>query len=128
MPRKFLFLAIALIFLPACSAEQNTLQSEPEAGGTAELADASPVMATLPPTQPPTAAPPAASTTATPLLAAQAVVESTATAAPPMLTPLPSATTAPEPAPVISGQTADGAFFLGAPDAPLTLIDYSDFL
>jgi protein-disulfide isomerase len=29
---------------------------------------------------------------------------------------------------VVSGRTADGAFFLGAPDAPITLIDYSDFL
>jgi hypothetical protein len=29
---------------------------------------------------------------------------------------------------VVSGQTADGAYFYGNPDAPLTLFDYSDFL
>lgn len=29
---------------------------------------------------------------------------------------------------VESGRTPDGAFFLGSADAPLTLIDYSDFL
>jgi hypothetical protein len=29
---------------------------------------------------------------------------------------------------VVSGQTAEGAYFYGNPDAPLTLFDYSDFL
>lgn len=29
---------------------------------------------------------------------------------------------------VVYGRTDDGAFFHGAPDAPVTLIDYSDFL
>ncbi|NCF66687.1 MAG: hypothetical protein GWP61_11980 [Chloroflexi bacterium] len=29
---------------------------------------------------------------------------------------------------VISGQTAEGAYFLGDPNAPVTVIDYSDFL
>ena len=35
-----------------------------------------------------------------------------------------------EPAPVqvISGQTTEGAYFYGDPNAPLTLFDYSDFL
>lgn len=29
---------------------------------------------------------------------------------------------------VVSGRTEDGAFFLGDPNAPITHIDYSDFL
>jgi len=29
---------------------------------------------------------------------------------------------------VESGRTPEGAYFLGSPEAPLTLIDYSDFL
>jgi hypothetical protein len=29
---------------------------------------------------------------------------------------------------IISGQTAEGAYFYGNPDAPITLLDYSDFL
>lgn len=44
------------------------------------------------------------------------------------LTPPPSPTSTAEPPQVISGQTAEGAFFLGDPAAPLTVIDYSDFL
>lgn len=43
-------------------------------------------------------------------------------------TPPPMPTGEPPAQQVITGQTADGAFFLGAPEAPLTLIDYSDFL
>jgi len=33
-----------------------------------------------------------------------------------------------EPSAVIYGRTDEGAFFHGAADAPVTLIDYSDFL
>jgi hypothetical protein len=34
----------------------------------------------------------------------------------------------PTPLQMISGQTAEGAYFYGDPDAPVTLFDYSDFL
>jgi hypothetical protein len=37
-------------------------------------------------------------------------------------------TTAPESNGVISGRTAEGTYFLGAEDALVTMIDYSDFL
>lgn len=45
--------------------------------------------------------------------------------------PAPEPTAEPEPtsAPVVTaGRTADGGYFLGAENAPITLIDYSDFL
>jgi hypothetical protein len=29
---------------------------------------------------------------------------------------------------VVNGRTDDGAYFLGRADAPVTIIDYSDFL
>lgn len=29
---------------------------------------------------------------------------------------------------IVTGRTADGAYFIGAVDAPVTIIDYSDFL
>jgi hypothetical protein len=44
------------------------------------------------------------------------------------LTPLPLPTATEAAPPVTSGQTEEGAFFLGDPAAPLTIIDYSDFL
>ncbi|MEZ4517265.1 MAG: hypothetical protein R3C44_10645 [Chloroflexota bacterium] len=30
--------------------------------------------------------------------------------------------------PIIAGQTADGTYYRGQPDAPVTLTEYSDFL
>ena len=83
--------------------------------------DDSPTM----PTPLPTVAPPASST---PLPTVESIAESTAIADVATHTPQPTPTSAPEPLPVISGQIAEGAFFLGAPDAPVTVIDYSDFL
>ncbi len=78
-----------------------------------------------------------------------AAVEATATVAPPTATAPPpdviAATVAPPPtatlpatdtpvadndpsSAVVFGRTDDGAYFHGSPDAPVTLIDYSDFL
>ena len=39
-----------------------------------------------------------------------------------------SATSGGQPSAVVYGRTAEGAFFHGAADAPVTLTDYSDFL
>ncbi|RME48318.1 MAG: disulfide bond formation protein DsbA, partial [Caldilineae bacterium] len=45
---------------------------------------------------------------------------------------LPTPSPTPEPATVdwlsVEGKTADGRIFLGNPDAPVTIIDYSDFM
>lgn len=48
----------------------------------------------------------------------------------PSPTPTPPAETAAQPAVVFTsgGQNDNGTFYRGAPDAPVTLIDYSDFL
>lgn len=43
-------------------------------------------------------------------------------------TPSPEAPTATAPPVAVNGRSADGAYFLGREDAPLTIIDYSDFL
>jgi hypothetical protein len=47
--------------------------------------------------------------------------------APPAQTP-PAATPAPAVDTVAYGRNENGTFFYGAPDAPVTLTDYSDFL
>jgi protein-disulfide isomerase len=56
----------------------------------------------------------------------------TPTTLPPTAAPMPTATTE-VPAPTLSGQvtvgfTEDGAPFRGNPDAPVTVIEYSEFL
>lgn len=38
------------------------------------------------------------------------------------------ALTATVPAPVLAGHTPEGAYYLGDPGAPVTVIDYSDFM
>ena len=120
--RNLSFLIIFLLLLVACSPDQ----SEPEtAGPTPTVLEQAQidvlVTATLPPTIPPS-----------PTVAPSATL--------PPSTPdddptVPSASATPNSPPatrhspqVISGQTTEGAFFLGNPDAPVTVIDYSDFL
>lgn len=43
-------------------------------------------------------------------------------------TAIPTAVVLPGDLPYTSGRNADGTYFIGEPDAPVTLIDYSDFL
>ena len=46
----------------------------------------------------------------------------------PLIEPLPTAMPEEEPVVVEYGRTAEGAYFQGVSDAPVTFIDYSDFL
>lgn len=125
-----LFLFISVFLLTACGGQQA---AEPTAEIAAPLMeDATPELAvqTAAPLPTETTAPP----TDVPTEAPTAMPVDEPTARPPAA-PDPTATVEtaveveePAPMPVISGKTAEGAFFYGNPDAPVTLFDYSDFL
>ncbi len=101
---KTLYLLGGLILLAACSPAQESVQPTAEvAKGAATPAVVSPT-ATTPPTATTLAAyPPPVADTASPAAGD------------------PSST-------VVFGRNDDGTFFHGAPDAPVTFIDFSDFL
>lgn len=98
---------------------------------------AAPAPTAAPPTQASTTEP-AAPPTHTPLPAqTEAMPEPAAAGEQATVAPTePEATTPPEPAPpaaevdwlTVEGKTADDFTYLGNPDAPVTIIDYSDFL
>ncbi len=112
-------LLLLLLFLPACS----TNAAAPTLAPTAEIAPSAAAVqptSTLPTTNTPTAlvpTEPAATTAANPT-AAPAEIAPDATAS------LPTT----EPPVAFNGKNEDGTFFRGRADAPVTLIDYSDFL
>jgi hypothetical protein len=99
------------LLLVACGAAEtaDTPPTQPSLALATESATTIPTLAV--PTTPATAEPTAAPAGAEPALP---------TAEPP-------ATAEPEPA-ITSGRNDNGTFFRGAPDAAVTLIDYSDFL
>ncbi len=111
--KRFLWLALLFVPLIACAPTAETAVTPQPSPETAALATE-----TMPP-------PVVTSATAV-AVATQPVTES----------PTPSAETEPTTAveadadegDVISGRTEEGAFFLGDPNAPITHIDYSDFL
>jgi hypothetical protein len=114
-------LIVAMLFLVGCGSGPA-----PESAAVPTLAEENaepsetPTLLPAPTITPqPVATEPVASPTAT----AMATEVAAATQAPPSPTPEPTATPAPS-----FGQTAEGAFYRGNPDAPVTLIDYSDFL
>lgn len=126
--KKWIFvLPIVLLVLVACG---PTVEPENEEGVAvastepplAEVAtelppttvSSSPTAVSEPPTAVPTDVPP---TEPTAIPTDQPVIE------PPVPTEEPALETA-----VIAGRIDEGAFFLGAPNAPVTMIDYSDFL
>ena len=110
--KRFYWLACILLLLKACAP-------------TAETA-----VPTHPTLAPETAVLP--TNTAPPPIIEETAQEDLATAVPPTIEPTaappePTATVVAE-AGVVSGRTEEGAFFLGDPNAPITHIDYSDFL
>jgi protein-disulfide isomerase len=119
--------ALLLLLLPACSgiAESASVPS-PEPAPTTEI-----VFVTASPTPPPTHTP-LPTPTSTQVVAALAT--DTPTPEPslvPTNTPLPEPPAIPTPEPDwlnTVGRTEDDLVYLGNPDAPVTLIDYSDFM
>ncbi len=109
---------ILLLLLAACSPSEAQLQpSTPSPIAELAAVEMIAATATLPPPEPSAPVPTTAVTG-----------DAAPTTEPATLTPPPSPTSTAEPPQIISGQTAEGAFFLGDPAAPLTVIDYSDFL
>lgn len=111
-------LYLCLIWLLAACSSTQPAADAPSPAPTAEAAvqSTSTAVAT-------TAAVATAMPTNTP--AATAAVTAIVTTTPP---PSPTATPTTAAAQIVSGRTDEGVFFLGDPNAPVTMIDYSDFL
>lgn len=130
MKRLMIAILLPLLLLAACSTG-----SEVDKRGSVPRESELQASATMPsePTAEPVATTPPVAETDTPVPAtvtAEASVEEDTEAAatePPTLTPLPMPTEDLT-VQVVSGQTEEGVFFMGDLNAPLTVIDYSDFL
>lgn len=119
MRRSMMGIVIVLaLFLPACAGAVFPPPSEPT---PTEIA-----VSTLPPPTGPHTPLPLSTATLAPTVAQVTALEPTAS---PTETPLPEPTATP-----IrdwlnhSGRTADQLMYLGNPDAPVTMIDFSDFM
>ncbi|MBK8903804.1 MAG: hypothetical protein IPM53_21665 [Anaerolineaceae bacterium] len=113
---RFLWLALLWLLITACTPTAETAVSPSPSSQTTVLPTA-----TFPP--------PVVASLETPAAAATAVPDPTQPAdANPTAEPTPAEESAVEEVRVISGRTDEGAFFLGDPNAPITHIDYSDFL
>lgn len=117
MRRIHTILLFLLFWLAACAAPEA---AEPEV--VVEPLTAVPVAEVSVPTAVPTPIPP----TAVPAESVATAVELPTAVPTPTLEPTATAETAT--VNVVAGRTDDGTFFLGDPNAPLTVIDYSDFL
>ena len=112
--RRFLWLALLLLMM-ACTPTTETAVSTPSSPETAVQPTA-----TFPP--------PVITAASTPAVAATAVPATTEPVPPtPTAVPEPTVELVAETG-VQSGRTDEGAFFLGDPNAPITHLDYSDFL
>ena len=119
---RFYFVLIGMLVMAACApdaAQQATIV--PPGDEAAQSANGEATSATEP----------AATASPTMRSAAENVPEPTAAPTEVAPTTAPVETAAPENEEaevVVNGRTDDGAYFLGRADAPLTIIDYSDFL
>ncbi len=111
---------LTLLLLASCAPQTATQQAATTISEAALPATATQATATV--TSQPRATP---STDHMPPTAGASTPEATASATP--QTQETWVATTPPPVPT-SGRTDDGAYFMGREDAPLTMIDYSDFL
>lgn len=118
------FALMAIILLVSCTPDDARSPAEVQA-----TAPPQPTETVAEPASPP--APTMAAADATPTNA-PAVVEATPTStSAPTAPPDAGVTETPEDAVAevaVNGRTEDGAYFLGRADAPVTIVDYSDFL
>lgn len=128
MKRLILLSFIAAMLLVACTGDRSEAETAIVATEQVLAAEARAAETQAPlPTSLPKAAPKPA--TEVPTSEPTAELEPTMVASePPTLTPPPLPNEEAVAVRVISGQTEEGAYFLGDPNAPVTVIDYSDFL
>ena len=131
MRKRWLIGLILLFSLVACQAQEEALVADVPPTGTMVSAEvvATEIVATetAERTQPP---PPTA--TAQPTATVEAVADAVETPLPTDVVPTEAPTEVVaevvEEEGVIFGRTSEGVFFVGSEDAPVTVIDYSDFL
>lgn len=129
MPKSVLdILIILILLLPACSPAMVSNPSPPEATPT-EI----PVSTLPPPTATPTPSPLPPTATPSSLNSPGFLSSPTPSPSPPTATPSPEPTVTPTSTPTPDwlnsfGRTADNLMYLGNPNAPVTLVDFSDFM
>ena len=106
------------LLLAACAPGATPVADAPTAQPAAT--DTAVPVATQPPAD--VATLPASTMTTAPAATTPATAETAEPTAEATVAPSPTAATE------VNGRTAEGAFFLGSGDAPVTIIDYSDFL
>jgi len=116
------------LLLVACSGDKPATETDLPSTAQVTATKISAVETLVPP---PTDNPPATvepTTTVPTVVPTSTLLEAVEPTALPTLTPPSLTGEEPPSVQVISGQTGEGAFFLGDPNAPVTVIDYSDFL
>lgn len=130
--KKVAIFILLLLMVVACSVDNSPIAERSAAEVTATAVPPTPTLSTprleeepAPPTAVPTEPPPPATTVPTDEPTATAEPEPTETAVPTVEV---VATEVEAEGGVLYGRTPEGAFFHGDPNAPITMIDFSDFL